>query len=66
MVLKVIGNEDLVKQEEAAIKQEIAERQNDPLILGLASHLRTCWDAARTAKKPIENPPQDEKSFGGE
>ena len=36
MVLKVIGNEDLVKQEEAAIKQEIAERQNDPLILGLA------------------------------
>ena len=55
MVLKVVGNEELVKQEEALIKQQLAERQNQPIILGLADHLRTCWDAARQAKKPIEN-----------
>ena len=55
MVLKVVGNEELVKLEEALIKQQLAERQNQPIILGLADHLRTCWDAARQAKKPIEN-----------
>ena len=55
MVLQVVGNEELVKQEEALTKQQLAERQNQPIILGLADHLRTCWDAARQAKKPIEN-----------
>ena len=55
MVLQVVGNEELTKQEEALTKQQLAERQNQPIILGLADHLRTCWDAARQAKKPIEN-----------
>ena len=55
MVLQIIDNDTLVKQEQAALDQELAERQNQPLILGLAAHLRTCWDAARQAKKPIEN-----------
>ena len=55
MVLQVVGNEELVKQEEALTKQQLADRQNQPLILGLSDHLRTCWDAARMAKKPIEN-----------
>ena len=55
MVLQVIGNEDLVKKEKEQIDKALEERQNEPLILGLASHLRKCWDAARQAKKPIEN-----------
>ena len=55
MVLQIINNEDLVKQEKAAVDKALSERQNQPLILGLAAHLRTCWDAARQAKKPIEN-----------
>ena len=37
------------------IDKELAARQNEPLILGLSDHLRSCWDAARQAKKPIEN-----------
>ena len=55
MVLQVIDNDTLVKQEKAIADKELAERQNQPLLLGLAAHLRTCWDAARQAKKPIEN-----------
>lgn len=51
MVLQVIGNEDLVKKEKEQIDKALEERQNEPLILGLASHLRKCWDAARQAKK---------------
>lgn len=31
-----------------------ADRQAMPVILGLAGYLRTCWDAAREAKQPIE------------
>lgn len=55
MVLQVIDNEELTRREKEAIKKALEERQNEPLILGLASHLRKCWDAARQAKKPIEN-----------
>jgi len=55
MVLQVVGNEELVRKEREMIDKQLQERQNNPLILGLADHLRTCWDAARQAKKPIEN-----------
>ncbi len=55
MVLQIMDNEALRKQEQEQIDKELEERQNEPLILGLASHLRKCWDAARQAKKPIEN-----------
>jgi len=55
MVLQVIGNEELVKKEKEQIDKALEERQNEPLILGLAAHLRECWDAAKRAKKPIEN-----------
>ena len=54
-MLRVVDNQTLVKQEKELIEKELAERQAQPLILGLADHLRTCWDAARQAKKPIEN-----------
>ena len=50
MVLQIMDNEALRKQEQEQIDKELEERQNEPLILGLASHLRKCWDAARQAK----------------
>ena len=55
MVLQVISNEELVKKEKEAAEKAMEERQSEDVILGLASHMRECWDAARQAKKPIEN-----------
>ncbi len=52
--LRVVGNDELVRQEREATERALQERQNQPLILGLTTHLRACWDAARMAKKPIE------------
>ena len=54
-MLQIMDNEALRKQEKAQTDKDLEERQNEPLILGLASHLRECWDAAKRAKKPIEN-----------
>jgi len=53
--LRVVDNSTLAKQEKDAADKALAERQNQPLILGLTAYLRECWDAARIAKKPIEN-----------
>ena len=52
--LRVVSNSDLARQEQEASDRALQERQNQPVILGLAAHLRQCWDAARMAKKPIE------------
>ncbi len=54
-MLQVVDNATLVKREKEMRDKALAERQNDGVILGLTSHLRHCWDAARRAKKPIEN-----------
>lgn len=48
--LRVVGNSELDKQAETP-----DDLQQSPLLLGLAAHVRTCWDAARIAKKPIED-----------
>lgn len=53
--LRVVSNSDLARQEQEASDRALQERQNQPVILGLAAHLRQCWDAARMAKKPIEH-----------
>ena len=55
MVLQVIGNDELVKKEKEEADRAMEERQNEAVILGLASYMRECWDSARQAKKPIEN-----------
>ena len=52
--LRVVSNSDLAKQEQEATDRAIQERQNQPVILGLASYLRGCWDRAQIAKRPIE------------
>lgn len=53
-ILRVVSNEELVRAEKERAEQELRDRQNDPLILGITGYLRECWDAARMAKKPIE------------
>jgi len=52
--LRVVSNSDLVKQEKEVSDRALQERQNQPVILGLAGYLRQCWDVARLAKRPIE------------
>ena len=53
--LRVVGNEALARQEAEAVDKALSDRQNQPLITGLVGHLKECWDAARMAKKPIED-----------
>jgi hypothetical protein len=53
--LRVVNNSDLAKQEQLAADKALEARQNQPVILGLVGYLRECWDAAKMAKKPIEN-----------
>lgn len=54
--IRVVGNADIVEQEEADAntKAEMEARQAEPLMKGLASYMRTAWDAAKRAKDPIE------------
>ena len=45
--LRVVDNTTLLKREQEALANKaLAERQAQPMILGLAAHLRECWDAA--------------------
>ena len=53
-MLRVVNNAALTAAEREAIDQDLSNRQNNPVILGLVSYLRKCWDAAKEAKKPIE------------
>ena len=52
--LRVVDNATMMRQEQEAADKALAERQNQPMILGIAAHLRQCWDVAQQAKKPIE------------
>jgi len=54
-LLRVVGNEELARQEREQVDRELQARQTDPFILGLTAYLRECWDAARIAKKPMEH-----------
>jgi hypothetical protein len=54
-MLRVVDNATMRRREKEALDKELAARQNDSVVLGLAAHLRACWDASRQAKKPIEN-----------
>ena len=53
-LLRVVSNAELQQQEDTAA-QAMQERQNQPMVLGLATYLRHCWDVAKIAKKPIED-----------
>lgn len=52
--LRVVSNNDLAKQEAQERERAMQQMQSDPLITGLAAHVRRCWEAARMAKRPIE------------
>ena len=56
-LLSVVPDSELTRRDEESVRKEKAldERQNEPVIIGIASHLRRCWDAAQMAKQPIEN-----------
>lgn len=53
-MLRVVGNDQLRAEEEKAQRAEADARQQQPLILGLAGHLKVCWEAAKRAKTDIE------------
>lgn len=54
-LLRVVGNAELERQERVRLEQEVQARQNSDLLLGLAAHIRRCWDAARVAKEQIDD-----------
>jgi len=54
-LLRVVDNATMMREERELAEKALAERQSQPMILGLVSHLRACWDVAQQAKKPIEN-----------
>lgn len=54
-ILRVVDNNTLAREEQERTDRELQARQSDPFILGLSAYLRECWDAARIAKKPIED-----------
>ena len=52
--LRVVDNATMVEQEREDVKRAMEARQQEPLILGLSSYLRSAFEAARRAKDPIE------------
>jgi hypothetical protein len=54
-MLRVVSNGDLDRMEQERVQRELEARQQDTVILGLAAHIRRCWDAAVIAKRPIEH-----------
>ena len=52
--LRVVNNTELARQERETTDRALQERQNQPVILGIAGYLRKCWDVAQMAKRPIE------------
>ncbi len=53
-LLQVKNNEQLLREEQAAIERRVEERQSVSVILNLAAYVRRCWEAAKEAKRPIE------------
>lgn len=53
-LINFVGNADLVKQEEDDRKKAAEEAQSTTLMTNLTAYLKTCLDAAKRFKKPIE------------
>ena len=55
-VMRAFSGQQLDKMNaEEQARKEAQERQNAPIISGLAGYVRSCWEPARTAKMPIEH-----------
>jgi|TARA_R110000787_G_scaffold76987_2_gene169449 hypothetical protein len=53
-MLRVVSNDDMVKAEQEQVRRDMEDRQQSDLVLGLAAYVKSCWNPARIAKKPIE------------
>lgn len=53
-ILALSTPDQVVQQERDHARKEADARQAQPLITGLASYVRQCWQAALEAKQPIE------------
>ncbi len=53
-MLRVVSNADLDKQANAERERAAMASQNAPLLVGITGYIRTCWEAARMAKLPIQ------------
>jgi hypothetical protein len=54
-LLRVVGNDELSRVEREETERAAQQKQQSEFLLGLSAHVRTCWDAARIAKKPLED-----------
>lgn len=54
-LLRVVGNDELSRVEREETERAVQQKQQSEFLLGLSAHVRTCWDAARIAKKPLED-----------
>lgn len=54
-IFRVVSNDELARQEREQAERELEARQSSSLMLGIVAYLRECWDAAKIAKKPIED-----------
>lgn len=52
-ILRVVGNDELVRAEREQAERELSARQASPIMTGITAHLKECWDAARIARDPI-------------
>ena len=52
-LLRVVGNDELVRAEREQVERDLAARQSSPILMGITAYLRECWDAARIARDPI-------------
>lgn len=55
-LVRLLNNQQLQAQEqEAALAKATADRQNQPVILGIASFVRQCFESSKTARQSHEN-----------
>lgn len=55
-LVRLINNQQLIAQEqEAALAKATADRQSQPVILGIASFVRQCFESSKTSRQSHEN-----------
>ena len=52
-LVRVLSNKD-IDDAEARTLREADEEKNDPFVLGVVAHVRSAWEAAKTAKWTVE------------
>lgn len=52
--VRVLTNKDIDDAKLADQERKADEEKNEPFILGLVAYLRKAWEAAKTAKNPVE------------